>query len=165
MYFGSMKTKVRDSDNHGVDDGSGAHGLYSRLMKPLLGRLPRRLKRVSRDVEVTRRGMMRGSVGAAAGLAGTAAFMGQGQDGGDTSAVLSIADPTDQVCWIGSQNLNAHDAGGTVGDIDISKFDPTNFLETFDYGQASDLSDGRTLREYSVVAIDRDIEIAPGLDL
>ena len=158
-----MKTKVRDTDNHGTDDGSGAHGLYSRLMKPLLGRLPRRLKRMSRDVEVTRRGMKRGAVGAAAGLAGTAAFMGQVQDGEEISPVLNVADPTDQVCWIGGQALNAHDAGGTVGDVAISKFDPMEFLETFDYGQASSLPDGRTLREYSVVAIDRDIEIAPGV--
>lgn len=39
----------------------------------------------------------------------------------------------------------------------------TTFLTAFDYGRVSQLPDGRTLREYDIVAEDRDIEIATGV--
>jgi FtsP/CotA-like multicopper oxidase with cupredoxin domain len=38
---------------------------------------------------------------------------------------------------------------------------PMDFLRNFDWGQTSVLPDGRTLREWSVVAEGRDIEVAP----
>jgi manganese oxidase len=50
-----------------------------------------------------------------------------------------------------------------VGDIQPGGLDPTAFLTQFDYGDASKTADGRTLREYDVVALDREIEIAPGV--
>ena len=55
------------------------------------------------------------------------------------------------------------DFSGTVGDVDLSRFDPTEFLTAFDWGQESAGPDGRTLREWEVVAVDREIEIAPGV--
>jgi FtsP/CotA-like multicopper oxidase with cupredoxin domain len=42
-------------------------------------------------------------------------------------------------------------------------FDPHGFLEAFDYGEVSRLPDGRTLREYRLTAVDREIEVAPGV--
>ena len=36
-------------------------------------------------------------------------------------------------------------------------------LTEFDYGKVTEFSDGRTLREYEVVAIDKEIEIAKGI--
>ena len=51
----------------------------------------------------------------------------------------------------------------TVGDIQPDGFDPTDYLKNFDYGTVTTLPDGRTLREYSMVAIDREIEVAPGV--
>ena len=36
-------------------------------------------------------------------------------------------------------------------------------LTTFDYGKVSNYSDGQTLREYEIVAIDKEIEIAKGI--
>lgn len=42
-------------------------------------------------------------------------------------------------------------------------FDPSAILEDFDYGEASLLPDGRTLREYRIVAEVRTVEVAPGL--
>lgn len=56
-----------------------------------------------------------------------------------------------------------HDGNMTVGEVDLSAFNPTEFLEHFDWGAASTLPDGRTLREWDVYAIDKEIEIAPGV--
>lgn len=56
-----------------------------------------------------------------------------------------------------------HDAASTIGEYDTSSFDPMSYLRTFDYGRASRLEDGTTLREYELFAADRDIEVAPGV--
>jgi manganese oxidase len=40
---------------------------------------------------------------------------------------------------------------------------PMEFLTRFDYGKVSRLPDGRTLREYTIVAQDVDLEVAPGI--
>jgi FtsP/CotA-like multicopper oxidase with cupredoxin domain len=41
--------------------------------------------------------------------------------------------------------------------------DPMKYLTAFDYGQVSQLPDGRTLREYRVTAVNKEIEVAPGV--
>ena len=59
-----------------------------------------------------------------------------------------------------------HDGGMmTVGDVDAVRngFDPTAMLTDWDTGSTSLLPNGRLLREFQVVAIDKEIEIAPGL--
>ncbi len=38
-----------------------------------------------------------------------------------------------------------------------------SYLTTFDYGTVSTLPNGQTLREYEIVAFDKEIEIAPGV--
>src|SRR3982751_769951 len=38
-----------------------------------------------------------------------------------------------------------------------------DLLTKFDYGKVTKLSDGRTLREYEIVAVDKEIEIAKGI--
>ncbi len=50
-----------------------------------------------------------------------------------------------------------------VGDVDLTEFNPSEFLLHFDYGRTSPLPDGRTLREWEIVAVDKEIEIAPGV--
>jgi FtsP/CotA-like multicopper oxidase with cupredoxin domain len=52
---------------------------------------------------------------------------------------------------------------GTVGSVDPADFDPHHFLEHFDYGTVSRLPSGQTLREYTIEAVDRSIEVAPGV--
>jgi manganese oxidase len=54
----------------------------------------------------------------------------------------------------------------TVGEVDHEKngFNPTDILTDFDYGKVSILPDGRTLREYEIVAINKNIEIVPGIE-
>jgi FtsP/CotA-like multicopper oxidase with cupredoxin domain len=51
---------------------------------------------------------------------------------------------------------------GTV-DVVANGFDPSELVRDFDYGRTSELPDGRTLREWTVVAQDREIEVAPGI--
>ena len=53
--------------------------------------------------------------------------------------------------------------GSGVVDPAINGFDPTKILRDFDYGKVSTLPNGRTLREWTVTATDKDIEIAPGV--
>jgi FtsP/CotA-like multicopper oxidase with cupredoxin domain len=52
---------------------------------------------------------------------------------------------------------------GTVGTVTRGSVDPMAFLEHFDYGRQSTLASGQTLREYEITAIDREIEVAPGV--
>ncbi|HEY5708308.1 MAG TPA: multicopper oxidase domain-containing protein [Solirubrobacterales bacterium] len=42
-------------------------------------------------------------------------------------------------------------------------FDPTQLLRDFDYGKTRRLASGRVLREWEIVAQDREIEVAPGV--
>ncbi len=95
---------------------------------------------------VTRRKILGRAVGAAS-LAGGGALLGVSSPSPDRTVP------------------EAHDAGVmlTPGEVDLSGFDPSKFLYDFDYGHVSQLPDGRTLREWDITAVDKDIEIAPGL--
>ena len=53
-------------------------------------------------------------------------------------------------------------AGGSVPP-ERAGIDPTAILHDFDRGRTSTLPDGRTLREWDIVAVDREFEIAPGV--
>ncbi|MDP2618684.1 MAG: multicopper oxidase domain-containing protein [Hyphomicrobiales bacterium] len=58
-----------------------------------------------------------------------------------------------------------HAGNGTVGTVDHGRngFDPHAILTDWDTGTVSARADGRRVREYRIVAVDREIEIAPGL--
>jgi FtsP/CotA-like multicopper oxidase with cupredoxin domain len=51
------------------------------------------------------------------------------------------------------------------GDVDhlANGFNPTEVLRDFDRGRARRLASGRVLREWEIVAIDKEIEVAPGV--
>jgi hypothetical protein len=51
----------------------------------------------------------------------------------------------------------------TVGELKSGTFDPSAYLRTFDTGKASLLPSGQTLREYELLAADREIEVAAGV--
>lgn len=59
----------------------------------------------------------------------------------------------------------AHAGFGMVGRVDPARngFDPVRILTDWDYGAVSRLPGGQVLREYDWVAVDREIEIAPGV--
>jgi FtsP/CotA-like multicopper oxidase with cupredoxin domain len=54
---------------------------------------------------------------------------------------------------------------GTVGTVDheANGFDPHEMLTDWDFGEVSTLPNGQTLREYQIVSVDKEIEIAPGV--
>jgi FtsP/CotA-like multicopper oxidase with cupredoxin domain len=58
-----------------------------------------------------------------------------------------------------------HSSSATVGEVDIERLgiDPAVFLHDFDYGEVSTGADGSVIREFTILAFDREIEIAPGV--
>ena len=65
-----------------------------------------------------------------------------------------------------TQPLDPHSqVFGAVGEVDHERngFDPHEMLSDWDYGEVSTLPGGQTLREYEFVALDKEIEIAPGI--
>jgi manganese oxidase len=66
-----------------------------------------------------------------------------------------------------ARQATGHEHGGmtAVGEVDTAAmgYDPSVFVSSFNYGTASTLPNGQTLREYQIVAVDKEIEIAPGV--
>src|SRR5688572_1648754 len=69
---------------------------------------------------------------------------------------------------------HAGHAMGPVGRVSTTAFDPTAFLRSWNFSHLAETDratfyretgqpDGTPLREYDIVAIDREIEIAPGV--
>jgi FtsP/CotA-like multicopper oxidase with cupredoxin domain len=54
-------------------------------------------------------------------------------------------------------------APGRTVDHRANGFDPTELLRDFDYGKTRRLASGRLLREWTIVAQDKEIEVAPGV--
>jgi manganese oxidase len=101
------------------------------------------------DRSLTRRDLLRvgalGTVGLAAG-GSVLALPGLGQ---------SSAGP--------AQDHATHHDMMTVGKLAPGSFDPGAFLTHFDTGKVSRLPSGQVLREFELVAEDREIEVAPGV--
>lgn len=59
----------------------------------------------------------------------------------------------------------AHHANTVVGEVDhaTNGFHPREMLYAWDHGKVGVLPNGQTLREYSIVAVDKEIEILPGV--
>ena len=64
---------------------------------------------------------------------------------------------------VSRESHELHGANTPVGDLRPGGFDPMAFLKHFDYGKESKLPNGQTLREYELVAMDKEIEVAPGI--
>ena len=60
---------------------------------------------------------------------------------------------------------SSHGSFGAVGSVhnEANGFDPHELLNDWDYGEVSQLPNGQTLRTYAIVAVDKEIEIAPGV--
>ena len=54
-------------------------------------------------------------------------------------------------------------AGNARVDPEVNGFDPSAMLRDFDWGKTRRLAGGRTLREWELVAYDKEIEIVPGV--
>ncbi len=103
-----------------------------------------------------RRDLLRGGLGSVVGLIAAALMelpvQGQAVENGHEHGTAE-------------GHASGHGSNLLVGEVNHANngFDPLQLLVDWDYGKVSTLPDGRTLREYEIVAFDRDIEIAPGL--
>jgi FtsP/CotA-like multicopper oxidase with cupredoxin domain len=102
---------------------------------------------------LTRRDLLRAGVAGAAGLTAASPLVA----GRDRESASVAAQQTR-----GPSGHDAHDMA-VVGDIRPGGFDPVAYLREFDVGRVSTLPSGQTLREYDMVAVDREIEVAPGV--
>jgi FtsP/CotA-like multicopper oxidase with cupredoxin domain len=102
---------------------------------------------------LTRRDLLRTGIGALTGVAGMGAI-GQASRAQEPPHVEHSAG-----------GLEGHGRMLLVGAVDHAKngFDPMQILVDWDYGKVSTLPSGQTLREYEIVAFDKEIEIAPGI--
>ena len=99
---------------------------------------------------LSRRELLRAGALSAAGLAAAGAVVrARGE------SVAEIRNNTNEA--------HKHGANGPEGTLKPGGFDPSAFLTAFDYGKVSKLPSGQTLREYELVAVDKEIEIAPGV--
>src|SRR5829696_4275043 len=107
---------------------------------------------------ISRRSVLRlAGLGAAAGTAGLAGAKASGDAGQPYNAMTHAAHTM-----------------GPVGRVDTASFDPAVFTRAFNFSHLSDEEregfyretprpDGTKLREYQLIAADREIEIAPGI--
>jgi FtsP/CotA-like multicopper oxidase with cupredoxin domain len=89
------------------------------------------------------------------------------------TAAFGAAKTSGQTQPFGTMEHAAHTAG-PIGRVAADGFDPTAFLRTFNFSnlpadarersyRETKRPDGSLLREYEIVAVDREIEIAPGM--
>jgi FtsP/CotA-like multicopper oxidase with cupredoxin domain len=110
--------------------------------------------------EVSRRDFLRaagvaGALGVSGSLLGARAALGHDgeQHGAGHSVSHGAAD---------TGGMAAHGGNGTVGDVDLSRFDPSTFLRQFYWGEER-TEGGRTVREYELSAEAVEVEVAPGV--
>ena len=119
-----------------------------------------------------RREFLRLGAGAGAGLTALGlapAVLAQMEDKGGSGTVSHAAHAgvAQETPPPGSAAALEHAHGGSMlmGSVDHARngFDPMQMLVEWDYGTVSTLPGGQRLREYSIVAVDKEIEIAPGI--
>ncbi len=99
--------------------------------------------------QVSRRSFLKFGVPGLVGLAGTGAVLARVARGGQPAAPEGGREP--------------RYAPKTIEPAVGEGMDPGKFLAHFDYGKVSKLSNGQTLREYEVDAIDREVVVAKGV--
>ena len=111
---------------------------------------------MSKQQGISRRGFLQAGGFGIAGLAGVFGLRGLGQP-----------TPPEPVAMAGHQPGHAaidHGGMGTVDQVDhaANGFDPHEILTDFDYGTVTQ-ENGRTVRTWQIYALDKEIEIAPGV--
>jgi len=100
-----------------------------------------------------------GRLGLAGALGGAAVI------GGKDLVVAQSPSPGEHHGGSASLHETAHGGHGVVGKVDHARngFHPLEILSDFDGGVVSTDQSGRTVREYEFVAVNKDIEVAPGI--
>ena len=108
----------------------------------------------SKIAQLGRRGFIKAGL-LSSGIAVAAAGQAQSPADGEGKGILGSK----------SGHEGSHDAFGAVGSVnnEANGFDPHELLYDWDYGEVSQLPNGQTLREYKIVAVDKESEIAPGV--
>jgi len=117
----------------------------------------------------TRRKLLR-SAGFTAAAGGAGVLLGSNEASGDEMTHARMGhgikpgneDSAATEAMIASHEGPTFRGGETVDDA-ANGFDPTAILRDFDWGRTSRLPDGQILREWEVNAIDKEIEVAPGV--
>jgi FtsP/CotA-like multicopper oxidase with cupredoxin domain len=106
---------------------------------------------------VNRRSLFRAGAGLAAVAGGSAIPLVARGSGGDVVDNLHTRHQAEE--------HEVHSNSSTVGDVDVERmgYDPSKFVRTFDYGEPTTMQDGTVVREWQIVAVDKEIEIAPGV--
>ncbi len=112
------------------------------------------------NLNITRRKAL-GGLAASLGIAfaAKAADLFPGSD-------AAVADAHEGMTHEGAEHAGSAHAGfSSRGRVDpkVNGFDPTEMLRDFDYGKTKRLANGRVLREWEIVAHDKEIEVAPGV--
>ena len=104
---------------------------------------------------ISRRALLRAGIGGA-GLAGAAAI----------AVSLHSATGADTPGQLPPHVHGQHPMPTVVGEVDHARngFNPTDILTDFDAGAVSQLPNGQTLHEYTILAQNKMIEIVPGLE-
>jgi FtsP/CotA-like multicopper oxidase with cupredoxin domain len=112
-----------------------------------------------------RRNLIRIGASGGAVAAGSSALAGSlALAGGDKDRTK--ADSSHRLMQAESEDHSGHGASLTVGDVDIARlgWDPADVLTDFDFGTITERrDDGTAVREWTITAYDKEIEIAPGL--
>jgi FtsP/CotA-like multicopper oxidase with cupredoxin domain len=119
------------------------------------------------DTKVSRRNVLWASLAAAGGTA-VAASAAMAQADHSAPAAHGAAAPTPDAAdgaYASQSHVGGHGDMLTVGEVDhtANGFDPTALLTDWELGEVETLADGRIQRTFTVEAIDREIEIAPGV--
>lgn len=116
---------------------------------------------------VSRRSLLLGGLAAAGGAAALATTtVAQDMPGHDMSGMpVEPAATSTSPYAAPPAHGGAHGDMMTVGTVDhgANGFDPATMLTEWETGTLSTMEDGRTLRTFTVEAIDKEIEIAPGV--
>jgi len=108
---------------------------------------------------ISRRRLLGGAAAAAPAVVGLGSLL-RGGDGADRARAAAPA--TGGHTGHAEFPHAAFAAGATV-DHRANGFDPSDLLRDFDYGKTRRLASGRVLREWEIVAHDKEIEVAPGV--
>ena len=105
---------------------------------------------------ISRRDFLRaaGTLGISGGLLGAYAGQALGHNGEDHGSHGAAEAET--------EHMSSHGGNSTVGNVDISRFDPSEFVRDFYRGDERK-EGGRTVREYELTAEEAEIEVAPGV--
>ena len=110
----------------------------------------------------TRRGALAG-LGSLLGAGAAARLAGVPLPGVDAAAPAAAAGHAHAARATNRGSDHAGFARGGRVDPATNGFDPTGILRDFDAGKTTRLASGRVLREWELVAIDKEIEVAPGV--